>query len=288
MLRTTMGRVYGLSYRFAAGSEPAAVVVTIVPQAAEQFVEFLALHVRKTQQWYMPKWRVYIGEEAPNVELCDEGTLFSWAFGFDGVATREMGEFGLRYVIELRGEKALKRVAATCQFVLQMLESFYHALDAEEGFVGNTQQLMLVSPGHLLGKYEHSHPLVGQAHTAFVVWVGQYAARIQAKDRKALQGVAGVRAAMIDAWKQLHIRTPDMRRYAGYGRVQLQEDGRFALQCFGNACDVSIYPDTLNEPESGIPSSIDCHNLDDPAAQITLLAGLAALYELAANDLSNM
>lgn len=282
-----MGRVYGLSYRFASQGEPAAIVVTVVPQATEQFLEFLAHRVDVIRQRYMPKWRVYIGEESHNVELCDEGTLFAWAFGFGGVAVRDMGEFGVRYTIELGGEKTLKRVAATCQFLLHILDSFYHTLDAGEGFVGNTQQLMLVHPGHLQGKYEHSHPLTGQAHTAFVAWVGQYAIRVQAGDAQALKGVAQVRAAMIDAWKQLHTRTPDMRRYATEGRVQLSEDGRFQLQCFGNACDVSIYPDTLNEPESGIPSSIDCHNLDDAAAQITLLAGLAALYELAANDLSN-
>lgn len=283
-----MGRVYGLSYRFASGGEPPAIVVTVVPEAAEQFVEFLARRVRVTQERYMPGWRSYIGDEAPNVELCDEGTLFAWAFGFGGVAVRDVGEFGLRYVIELGREKTLKQIAATCQFLFEMLERFYHTLDAGEGFVGNTQQLMLISPGHLPGKYEHSHPLTGQAHTAFVAWVGQYAARVQKQDSKALQAVAHVRNAMVDAWKQLHTRTPDMRRYATEGRVQLSEDGRFQLQCFGNACDVSIYPDTLNEPESGLPSSIDCHNLDDPAAQITLLAGLAALYELAANDLSNM
>lgn len=57
------------------------------------------------------------------------------------------------------------------------------------------------------------------------------------------------------------------------------EEERFTLGCFGDACDVSIYPDHCYG--TGTSSEFSCHNLDFPFQQATLLAGLAALYECA-------
>lgn len=48
-------------------------------------------------------------------------------------------------------------------------------------------------------------------------------------------------------------------------------DARFEIGCFGDACDLSIYPDS--DP------MFSCHNLDTAFQQATLLAGLASLYE---------
>lgn len=48
-------------------------------------------------------------------------------------------------------------------------------------------------------------------------------------------------------------------------------DARFEIGCFGDACDLSIYPDS--DP------MFSCHNLDTSFQQATLLAGLASLCE---------
>lgn len=53
------------------------------------------------------------------------------------------------------------------------------------------------------------------------------------------------------------------------------------LGCFGNACDIDIYPDhTCGEMDEPYVR-FSCHNLDTAAQQMTLLAGLAKLCELA-------
>ncbi len=55
--------------------------------------------------------------------------------------------------------------------------------------------------------------------------------------------------------------------------------------CPGDACDVSIYPDQIYGDALGTKSvRFACHNLDSAAQQITLIAGIAKLCELARND----
>lgn len=70
------------------------------------------------------------------------------------------------------------------------------------------------------------------------------------------------------------------RECTGY----VSEDGRFILQCFGNACDVAIYPDQVHGRLGEHAVQFGCHNLDTAAQQLTLIAGLARLCELARKD----
>lgn len=68
-------------------------------------------------------------------------------------------------------------------------------------------------------------------------------------------------------------------------RARLYTDGRFILECPGDACDVAIYPDSDYGAESDIPTPFSCHNLDHAWQQLILLSGLAVLHELAVKDL---
>lgn len=77
-----------------------------------------------------------------------------------------------------------------------------------------------------------------------------------------------VMADMRRAWKAT--ATPKLKRCADRCRARVI-DGRFELDCFGDACDLSMYPDSTPE--------FSCHNLDLPFQQATLLAGLASLYQ---------
>lgn len=62
-------------------------------------------------------------------------------------------------------------------------------------------------------------------------------------------------------------------------------DGRFLLQCPGNACDIAIYPDHVSAYDDSVTATrFSCHNLDDAHQQLTLLAGLAKMCELARKD----
>lgn len=79
-----------------------------------------------------------------------------------------------------------------------------------------------------------------------------------------------VSSDMSEAWKAVAPRS--LKRYADqcYARVH---DDRFELGCFGNACDLSVYPDS--DP------MFSCHNLDAPFQQATLLVGLASIHNVA-------
>lgn len=72
---------------------------------------------------------------------------------------------------------------------------------------------------------------------------------------------------MYKAWRATAMK--GLKRYANdcYARVR---DDRFELGCFGDACDLSIYPDSN--------PFFSCHNLGTAFQQATLLAGLASLY----------
>lgn len=54
------------------------------------------------------------------------------------------------------------------------------------------------------------------------------------------------------------------------------KEQRFVLTCFGDACDVAIYPDNAT-PSTGGYTHFSCHNLDSGFQQATLLAGLVSL-----------
>lgn len=85
-------------------------------------------------------------------------------------------------------------------------------------------------------------------------------------------------SAMRQTWTSL--ASKDLRRWANDCNGSITEDGRFILNCFGNACDLAIYPDNLCLDETD-SVRFGCHNLDTARQQLTLLAGLAKLCELA-------
>lgn len=60
----------------------------------------------------------------------------------------------------------------------------------------------------------------------------------------------------------------------------VRKSGAFTLNCFGNACDLSVYPDQFLGASCEMVS-IGCHNLDHTDQQLTLLAGLAKICQLA-------
>lgn len=87
--------------------------------------------------------------------------------------------------------------------------------------------------------------------------------------------------AMRQAWYA--ISADRQRRWASECHGAITKDGRFTLECFGNACDVAIYPDGYYG-NTDHDTRFSCHNLDTAVQQITLIAGLAKLCELAREE----
>jgi len=85
---------------------------------------------------------------------------------------------------------------------------------------------------------------------------------------------------MRQAW--VAVVPQDLREWASKCGAWITVDGRFMFECLGDACDVAIYPDSLEGEEGSV--EFGCHNLDQARQQVTLLAGLAKLCALARND----
>ena len=88
--------------------------------------------------------------------------------------------------------------------------------------------------------------------------------------------------AMQETWKAVSGTTYRKSREGCGGSIS--KDGRFLLVCPGNACDLAIYPDQVFRGGSELPVRFSCHNLDTAIQQLTLLAGLAKLCELARSE----
>lgn len=68
-----------------------------------------------------------------------------------------------------------------------------------------------------------------------------------------------------------------------YFKSYARSNGGFVADCPGDAC--GLHPSGWHKPE-GEGYEFSCHNVDSPAQQITLLAGLAALHDRARKEIN--
>lgn len=123
--------------------------------------------------------------------------------------------------------------------------------------------------------YTFGAPIHGFAAPAFVRWISENA-NDPAIEKKAV-------AAMERVWVTLgKIRHREHQRHNGFS-AKLKPSGLFYLQCPGDTCEVGTYPGMHTDPDGG--KQISCQNLDTPNQQLSLMAGLARLHELADQDL---
>lgn len=126
----------------------------------------------------------------------------------------------------------------------------------------------------------HAHGMSGRISGEIMKWLKKHAKGMP-KGHYYLPLPAEVTDAMTTAWRAVSI--PKLKKYGSGCKGFVCDDGRFILQCFGDACDLAIYPDSYSERHDDTTYGVEfsCHNLDRADQQITLLAGLAKIYELA-------
>lgn len=72
--------------------------------------------------------------------------------------------------------------------------------------------------------------------------------------------------------------------YAKYNfRAYVHGNGRFTLDCPGDACGIYNSPDRIRQIDEG--REFHCHNVDQMGQQLTLLSGLAALHDKARREI---
>lgn len=123
------------------------------------------------------------------------------------------------------------------------------------------------------------HMLGGYIAMSVVRWIAHYAKEHAVYDTYWSTPMhPAVVQAMHTTWKAMSER--EMKQWYRDAGGQMSQEGRFVLICFGNACDIAIYPDIpMHEDMEYVQFS--CHNLDSADQQLSLLAGLAMLLTLA-------
>ncbi|MDB5189424.1 MAG: hypothetical protein JWL82_381 [Parcubacteria group bacterium] len=201
---------------------------------------------------------------------------------------REFGFDGCGYVIQNDGvtEYHLPLTFETVSQVALTLHLFSHTLrymmsDAfKTESKSNRAQLLDFTTrcdNHANGGYGHA--VSGHIYPALRNWLTRYSQ----KHGKS----GGTIAASERAMRQVYatISHPLARRFAKDCSAHVNAEGRFILVCPGNACDLAIYPEGDNSRYDDMPSDFSCHNLDGACQQLTLMAGLAALHDLALQEL---
>lgn len=123
------------------------------------------------------------------------------------------------------------------------------------------------------------HMLGGYIAMSTVRWIAHYAKEhVVYNSYWSTPMHPAVVSAMRTTWKAMSSKR--MKRWSQDTGGMMSQEGRFVLMCFGNACDIAIYPDIpMHEDMEYVQFS--CHNLDSADQQLSLLAGLAKLLELA-------
>ncbi|HUQ30429.1 MAG TPA: hypothetical protein VM103_02820, partial [Candidatus Paceibacterota bacterium] len=161
---------------------------------------------------------------------------------------------------------------------------------------------MLQTP--LFEKYQREEPADSLQLLSVLVapqWLGGYIyptlrhwltrTGMEADKKRVAHQYAGMLPVEIETAMQLTWRTiasKELKRYRTDCRASIREDGRFLLGCYGNACDVAIYPDGDDGATADyVLSEYACHNLDFAAQQLTLFTGIAALHTVADRELQS-
>lgn len=265
-------RIYGLSFRppsAEAGIQRPEIVLTVSNETAVKLEALLESHKhRYIDQAYVPESVPTWQDMQPTL-----GLGFSRQFGYGKCAYVEQSDTESRYCFPLIPEQE-GCIALTLSLSFLFLDLVQ---DEAEGQGSNRQQLMTFSTRCENRPEGWGHMIGGYAYPAMRAWLSRTA------ESGTDDPLATVRDAMRLAYRSLDPEHAEL--LVDMCDARLHESGRFLLECPGNACDVAIYPDCDYGLIGEMPTTISCHNLDWVRQQLTLLAGLAALHQLAEADL---
>ena len=127
----------------------------------------------------------------------------------------------------------------------------------------------------------YGHATGGTLSSSVIEWLRSYALDMSKLNRGDMAPLPPeVLLAMQTAWKA--VTKKEQHQYAERSHLHgwVRDTGAFSMVCFGDACYLSVYPDEVSHG-LGEVVQLSCHNLDLSEQQLTLLAGLAKICELA-------
>lgn len=214
--------------------------------------------------------------------LEDDTSVFTFPFpdlfGKRGFGYRSCGyvtvDAGKAYFrLPLRPYPWTYRTALTISLLTKVLRS----LVTKDQWNGSNQDMILMVLCDRGKAGGHGHALGGFVSQRVLAWVKSYAEKTNDRDSIAIH--PAIIQAEQATWHT--INPPDMQKYASRFNIRSKayQSGAFILTCFGDACDVGVYPSNYSGNEAGL-ITLDSHNLDTDCQQLTLLAGLAKLCQL--------
>lgn len=169
-------------------------------------------------------------------------------------------------------------------FAAMTLSLLFTALGVEfPGKISNQIQQVDISSYCEKGRSGgYGHAVHGSLSDRVIPWLTAQSKKTSLDMHGSVELPKEIVLAMKAAWRASSSK--GIKKYAEDCRGWVYSDGRFVLQCFGDACDLAIYPDCLGSDMVGSYVEFSCHNLDTAPQQVTLLAGLAKICELARRD----
>lgn len=217
--------------------------------------------------------KAYLGQDEPFYSVLPDlfGTT-EFGFGKCGFVTISGEEAYLR--IELAQDVA--RRALTLKLLMQALVVPFEGNTRPKNRVQQADIHTNCNPSGGTRGYEHATG--GYVSESIREWLKKQAEQHKANWAGHTPLPEPVVQAMQQAWSAM--ASDEWRRWTKDCGGMVADDGRFSLVCFGNACDLAIYPDQLSM-SGGESVRFGCHNLDHAIQQLTLVSGLAKLCELA-------
>jgi len=202
----------------------------------------------------------------------------NYTFGYDKCGHMNISDGEVHFRFELRENTNANYISLTVWFLLQV---FNHMFFAEESQTPNCHQFIQIDTICKTG--QHGHSMSGCISPDLGAWLKKQGGDVRDEGMFSSAYLPAVGEVMRQAWNK--IGWSKIKKNSKECRAVIFPDGRFSLTCPGDACDVSIYPDQLYGDTLGTRLvRFSCHNLDAAVQQVTLLAGLAKLCELARND----
>lgn len=266
---------YGLGFNPKVGDQPAELVFKTYPVHAARIRERLE---RDGGAASLAPVVEYLGSAVP---FSTDGAFF----GFDRCGNFFVNENEVEYRFPIVSKNVMK----ICLSV-HVLSRLFGALlaEARQDSAPNGPRKQIASFMSFVAierGFMHSHPLGGEVFAPMRRWLEELVAR-QEPPRESVDDRWSVPHEVDDALQTTWcaVASRQARRYFKDCCGYISGDARFSLHCLGDACDLSMYPDGITN-DSTHPFRFDCHNLDGPTQQLTLLAGFAAMYQLAAKDI---
>jgi hypothetical protein len=225
---------------------------------------------------------VYLGTQEPHFELPGA------AFGYGRCGILADQEFDAGFALPLSRER-VKETTLTIEALIAVLN--FVRIGGADGIKPRSNKLQLIWLDYCCSRGGlNSHALGGNFHPEFGKWCVRRGQDISQEEPQAFSEESfigqpfphsSVKKAMRAAWSATAPR--GSLQFKSSCRAGLKPSGHFALVCLGS--NVAPFPDLTPVMDAEWGGRFTCWNMDSAHQQLTLLAGVAALYELADRDL---